>query len=124
MKQAGLLHGKLYHIQNGGTEEALLGSSNFTVRGLGLAQANNNIELNLVVDSSRDRRDLKQWFDEIWENSELVADVRDEVLQYLERLYADYPPQLIYYKTLFHLFERYLDEQQRSDLLDAGRPGI
>jgi len=43
VKQAGLLHGKLYHIQNGGTEEALLGSSNFTVRGLGLAQANNNL---------------------------------------------------------------------------------
>lgn len=120
VKRAGLLHGKLYHISNDGIDEALIGSSNFTVRGLGMAQAHNNIELNLVVDSSRDRRDLKQWFDEIWENGELVADVRDEVLQYLEQVYANHPPQLIYYKTLFHLFERYLDEQQRSDLLDVG----
>ncbi|EFO82003.1 ATP-dependent helicase HEPA [Oscillochloris trichoides DG-6] len=119
VKQAGLLHGKLYHINNGGIEEALLGSSNFTVRGLGLAHTNNNIELNLVVDSSRDRRDLKQWFDEIWENHDLVVDVRDEVLQYLAQLYVNHPPQLIYYKTLLHLFERYLDEQQRSDLLDV-----
>jgi len=46
--------------------------------------------------------------------------VRDEVLQYLDQLYANQPPRLIYYKTLFHLFERYLDEQQRSDLLDVG----
>ncbi|WP_129630817.1 helicase-related protein [Candidatus Oscillochloris fontis] len=119
VKQAGLLHGKLYHINNGGLDEALLGSSNFTVRGLGLAPTNSNIELNLVVDSSRDRRDLKQWFDEIWENHDLVVDVRDEVLQYLAQLYVNHSPQLIYYKTLFHLFERYLDEQQRSDLLDV-----
>lgn len=27
---------------------------------------------------------------------------------------------MIYYKTLFHLFGRYLDEQRRSDLLDLG----
>ena len=35
---------------------------------LGLAVAadnSNNIELNLVVDSSRDRDDLKDWFDEV-----------------------------------------------------------
>lgn len=120
VKQAGLLHGKLYHIHNGGLEEALIGSSNFTVRGLGLAPDKNNIELNLVVDSNRDRRDLKQWFDELWANDELVVDVRDEVLRYLEQLYADQAPRFVYYKTLFHLFEQYLDEQQRSDLFDVG----
>jgi hypothetical protein len=34
-----LLHGKMYHMANGGVEEAILGSSNFTVRGLGLGTA-------------------------------------------------------------------------------------
>ena len=53
----------MYHIANAGVEEAILGSSNFTVRGLGLGTGNNNIELNLEVDSNRDRRDLKTWFD-------------------------------------------------------------
>ena len=64
IKQANLLHGKLYHIDNNGVEEAIMGSSNFTVKGLGLA-SNNNIELNLEVDSRRDRNDLKDWFYEI-----------------------------------------------------------
>lgn len=45
-----------YHIQNGSASNAILGSSNFTVPGLGLGQSGNNIELNLVVDSDRDRR--------------------------------------------------------------------
>lgn len=119
VKRAGLLHGKLYHITNGSTAEAILGSSNFTVRGLGLGDNKNNIELNLVVDSRRDQEDLKQWFDELWDNNDLVTDVRDEVLGYLRQIYANHSPQFIYFKTLFHLFEQYLDDQRRGDILAA-----
>lgn len=112
--QAGFLHGKLYHIANDGIEESLLGSSNFTVRGLGLAAAGNNIELNLEVDSSRDRRDLKAWFDELWASDSLVQDVKEQVLSYLEQLYQNHSPEFIYYKTLFHLFERFLGDTGKT----------
>ncbi|MEI6775949.1 MAG: helicase-related protein [Chloroflexales bacterium] len=116
--QANLLHGKMYHITSGGHEQAILGSSNFTVRGLGLNEGDhNNIELNLIVDGSRDRADLKEWFEELWGNPRLVADVRDQVLHYLAQLYANHAPQFIYFKTLFHLFGQYLADQQRSSLL-------
>jgi SNF2 family DNA or RNA helicase len=125
--QAGFLHGKMYHIDNGGVEDAILGSSNFTVRGLGLAATGNNIELNLEVDSSRDRRDLKAWFDELWNDEGLVKDVTAEVLSYLEQLYRNHPPEFIYYKTLFHIFERYLgdagktaDELAQTTLFESG----
>ena len=42
----------MYHVATGGVEGAILGSSNFTVRGLGLGNAGNNIELNLIVDGN------------------------------------------------------------------------
>jgi hypothetical protein len=103
------LHGKMYHIVNQGVEEAILGRSNFTVHGLGLAANGNNIELNLEVDSNRDRRDLKAWFDELWDDETLVRDVKAEVLSYLERLYQDQSPEFLYYKTLFHVFEKFLE---------------
>ena len=106
----GFLHGKMYHIANQGTDEAILGSSNFTVHGLGLAANGNNIELNLEVDSNRDRRDLKAWFDELWNDETRVRDVKDEVLSYLEQLYQDQSPEFLYYKTLFHVFERFLED--------------
>ncbi len=114
IKQANLLHGKLYHLKDtNGRNDAIVGSSNFTLRGLGLGPTGtNNIELNLEVDSRRDREDLKRWFEEIWNNEELVKDVKAEVLQFLEKLYRDNPPQFIYYKTLFHIFERYLVSSQ------------
>lgn len=117
VKQTNLLHGKMYHISRNGVEDAIMGSSNFTVRGLGLGDSGNNIELNLEVDSGRDRRDLKAWFDELWNDESLVEDVKDEVLQYLEQLYQNHAPQFIYYKTLFHIFETFLAAQDASGLL-------
>ena len=112
-----LLHGKMYHLAHYGVEDAIMGSSNFTVRGLGLSPTDNNIELNLEVDSNRDRRDLKAWFDELWNDKRLVEDVKEEVLSYLEQLYQDHAPEFIYYKTLFHIFEQFLGEQEKSGLL-------
>ncbi len=118
VRHAQLLHGKMYHIANAGVEEAILGSSNFTVRGLGLGAGTNNIELNLEVDSNRDRRDLKVWFDELWNDPALVEDVKADVLQYLAQLYQNHAPEFIYYKTLFHIFENFLADQEKGGLLD------
>jgi SNF2 family DNA or RNA helicase len=115
IKQSNLLHGKMYHVATAGVEEAILGSSNFTVRGLGLGNGDNNIELNLIVDGHRDRQELKQWFDELWSHPNLVKDVKQEVLQYLKQLYEDNAPEFIYYKTLFHIFEKFLYDTGKTD---------
>ncbi len=120
IKYPGFLHGKLYHItQPNGIERAIFGSSNFTVSGLGLSQTQRNVELNLIVSDDRDRNDLKNWFDELWQDKALVADVKQDVLDYLAQLYSDHSPEFVYFKTLYHLFEDFLAQQQ-SGLLDDG----
>ena len=116
VRHVNLLHGKLYHIDDGRREHALVGSSNFTRRGLGLA-ATSNIELNLIVDSDRDRTDLKDWFDGIWSDNALVADVKEDVLRYLEQLYVNHAPEFIYFKTLYHVFQRFLSGQEADAAL-------
>ena len=113
VREANLLHGKLYHIDDGRREHALMGSSNFTRRGLGLS-AIPNIELNMVVDSDRDRNDLKAWFDELWQDTALVEDVKAKVLEYLAQLYVDHSPEFVYFKTLFHVFEKFLSGQEEQ----------
>lgn len=123
IKQSNLLHGKMYHVANGGVEDAILGSSNFTVRGLGLGAAGNNIELNLIVDGNRDRHELKQWFDELWGNDALVKDVKQDVLNYLKQLYENHTPEFIYYKTLFHIFEKFLGDAGKTDT-DLGKTSL
>ncbi|OYU34062.1 helicase-related protein [Novosphingobium sp. PASSN1] len=110
VKRAGLLHGKLFHVDDGRREHAMVGSSNFTLKGLGFTDEP-NIELNLIVDSDRDRDDLRKWFDEIWSDESLTEDVRDEVLGQLERLYRHNSPEFVYFKTLYHLFGKFLSDQ-------------
>ena len=111
------LHGKMYHIDNNGVDDAIIGSSNFTVRGLGLNEQS-NIELNLEVNDRRDREDLKKWFYETWNDDELVEDVKQKVLDYLEQLYVDTPPEFLYFKTLYHIFEDYLEDDEKKTKID------
>ena len=119
MVKPNFLHGKLYHIKKqSGVEKAIVGSSNFTVNGLGLG-GKRNIELNMIIDSDRDRQELKSWFESIWnDQTGLVEDVKEEVLKYLEQLYVENEPEFIYFKTLYHIFEDYLSEQKKGGLLE------
>lgn len=116
ISDANLLHGKMYHIDDGRREYAIVGSSNFTRRGLGISETP-NIELNLIVDSDRDRSDLKDWFDAIWNDQSLVTDVKAAVLRYLEQLYVHHSPEFIYFKTLFHVFDKFISGQSADAAL-------
>lgn len=101
MVKPNFLHGKMYQIQNAnGTKEAVMGSSNFTVSGLGLS-GTRNIELNMVIQDRRDLDELEQWFNDLWnDTSGIVEDVKDDVLKYLDQFYVENEPEFIYYKTL------------------------
>ena len=104
----------MYYIEKDGSEDAILGSSNFTVRGLGLNEKASNIELNLEVDSKSDCEDLKQWFDNLWE-SDQVHNVKKAVKRYLKNIYTDKDPEFIYFKTLYHIFEEFLNTTTDPD---------
>jgi SNF2 family DNA or RNA helicase len=113
--KSNFLHAKMFHINNHTDQKAILGSANFTSSGLGLCQ-NNNIELDLIANDDRDRADLMEWFNQIWNDETLVKDVKEDVLKYLNLLYKDTDPELVYYLTLYHLFkDRLTDEEKKQD---------
>ena len=114
-RQSNLLHGKMYHILNNGKPTAIMGSSNFTMNGLGLNPTGNNIELNMRIADEKDCDELKEWFDEIWEDTKHVEDVKAEVLAALNRLGKDHAPEFIYYKTLYELFGEELEARRNND---------
>ena len=118
VRKSNFLHGKMYYIESGNGEDAIIGSSNFTVRGLGLSETASNIELNLEVDSKSDCADLKTWFDNLWE-SDQVENVKAQVLQTLKDAYQDKDPEFIYYKTLYHLFEDILADVGDAEFAEA-----
>ena len=123
MVKPNFLHGKLYHIiEPSGHQKAIAGSSNFTARGLGFGNSP-NIELNLVVDSERERHELLEWFEGLWnDDTGLVQDVKADVLHHLMQLFRENPPQLIYYKTLFEVLSADLAKLKEFSLLDEDLP--
>ena len=116
--RANFLHGKLYHVARpDGTSAALLGSSNFTKRGLGFGSVP-NIELNTLIGDVSERDGLQDWFNALWADEKLTRDAKQEVLAALARLGAAYAPEFVYYKTLYHIFEERLAERgEREGLL-------
>ncbi len=119
IKRANFLHGKLYHVAQADKTAALAGSSNFTLRGLGFG-ATPNVELNLDVRREEDRTALLDWFDDLWRDEGLTRDAKTDVLAALDRLGRPYSPEFVYYKTLFHVFEGWLERHGEQDglLLD------
>lgn len=114
VKRSGFLHGKLYHVNSREKAVSLVGSSNFTRRGLGFGTAP-NLELNIEVRSQEEQNLLVSWFDEIWDDETITEDVKVEVLAALERLGKHYTPQFVYYKTLFHVFEDSLKQHKERE---------
>ena len=111
-KGKGFLHGKMYHIASDAGDAAVVGSSNFTRRGLGMSN-NPNLELNLVADSPAACAELAKWFDGIWNDGELTEDIKKKVLDELDKYFCDHSPEFVYYKTLLEVF------RNRSGVLDS-----
>lgn len=74
---------------------ALVGSSNLTLPGL-----TQNIELNVKLEGPQVNV-LQEWYEEHWKQGE---DVREEMLQTLERHTKEYAPFLIYIRALQEYF--------------------
>ena len=110
IRQSNFLHGKMYLTPDSG----VVGSSNFTKNGLG-GSARPNLEINLAVSDPRLLSELQGWFDDLWADDALTYDVKQRVLDALNRLGRDYAPEFMYFKTLYELFKGRLDAQLDSD---------
>lgn len=110
-----LIHGKMYYIEQEnnprGAIDAVVGSSNFTSSGLGINKCS-NYELNTVIDSDNGKKELKEWFDGLWNNN--TEDAKKEIIKYIESLFKENSPELVYMKTLYEIFSGKLDRNYES----------
>ena len=107
--ESGFLHGKAFMV-GAKSHGVVAGSSNFTFAGL-----TKNIELNLgnytpgVVDQ------VKDWFDELWNEA-----VDYDLAALFEARFEAYSPQLIYLRMLWELYGGELEAERE----EAGNPKI
>ena len=118
LKKPDFLHGKSYIIDNqDNNDTAIVGSSNFTVNGLGL-KPNSNMELNLVSRNNDTVVELIKWFDEIWNNEDMVEDVKEQVLQQVQILFMENSPEFLYFLTLYNIFRSFIDEMNEENIIN------
>ena len=127
------LHAKAYLCWYEGHAEpgaAIVGSSNFTLAGFV-----GNTELNVRVTGDTEMETLREWFENLWDDS---IDISDQVAQVLTDSWAikRYPPYMIYLKALYELYGAEMDSGEplpleparQEDLanfqLDAVRRGL
>ena len=125
------LHAKAYlcwyegHAEKG---SAVVGSSNLTLAGF-----EGNTELNVRVTGDDEMDALKDWFDNLWQDS---VDISEELVEELNRSWAieQTPPYLVYLKALNELYlsgaglaelaAPVRDQQLANFQIDAVRQGL
>ena len=75
ISRSNFLHGKMYLTDGAGSGTAVVGSSNFTQSGLG-GGFRPNLEINLATSDADTRDELREWFDKLWRDRNLTADVK------------------------------------------------
>ena len=111
MRQSNFLHGKLYLADGSDGGAGVVGSSNFTKRGLG-GSDHPNLEINLAVDDAATLAELREWFNRLWHDGRRTEDVKQRVLDALNRIGQDYAPERVYFKTLYELFRQDIEAMQ------------
>ena len=120
ISQSNFLHGKMYLTESKAADGiAVVGSSNFTRSGLGCGTGA-NLEINLATNDKETYAELQKWFDTLWTDKELTKDVKQDVLDALNRIGRDHAPELVYYKTLHTLFRDDIEARRDGErqLLD------
>jgi hypothetical protein len=97
------LHGKAYIFSD--EEGVIAGSSNFTAAGL-----TSNMELNLGRYDPTPVRQVKKWFDELWDEAEPF----DLASIYAAR-FQEFDPYLIYLRVLWELYGHELEDERGRD---------
>jgi hypothetical protein len=58
-------------------------------------------------------------FNELWENTAAVQDVKDKVLEQMRILYKENTPEFVYFVTLYNIFNNYLDELTEDNIVKS-----
>ena len=81
----------------------------FTTVDLGCERGNNLTNMVTRMEKPASAEFL-QIFDSIWNDKEKLSDVTEEVIEMISNVYQENSPELIYFMTLYHIFNEFLED--------------
>lgn len=88
----------------------------FSMAGLGY-NPHHVFDFAFALDDEVSTKTYKALFEEVWNDTKRVEDVKEELLSYIANLYKENSPELAYYITLYNLFSDKLVNKEDSDYI-------
>lgn len=98
-----------FAIQNKEKNVSYMPFNSFTTVDLGLEKGNNLLNYVNKLDTLNTLQLLKG-FENLWNNTNTFKDVTENVLESISTAYKENSPSFIYYVTLYHIFNEFLDD--------------
>ena len=113
---------RFMHIQNDEDSVGMSGSVDFTADSLGVVPST-RLEAIHAFYGKENTQGLLQSFENVWNSEEELQDVTDLVMENLEVMHKENPPEFLYFVTLYNIFYEYLNEMT-DDRLVKEKTGI
>lgn len=81
----------------------------FTTVDFGCERGNNMTNIVTRLENPASKEFLRT-FNEIWNDSEKLTDVTQEVIDMISSVYQENPPELVYFMTLYNIFNEFLED--------------
>lgn len=107
---------RLIYVENRDDDTSINGSVDFTTEGLGFTPST-RIDMNMCMTGREYTKQFLDMFNNIWNDENLVEDVKNSVLEHMQVIYKENTPKFIYFVTLYNIFKNYLDEITEENIV-------
>jgi len=118
LKKPNAAQPRLVYIENKTVDTVINGTVDFTSDGLGITKSD-RIDSNMCVYGKDFTWTFLKQFDDLWNNDNAVEDIKSQVLEQMSILYKENTAEFIYFVTLYHIFEKYLDELTEDNIIKS-----
>ena len=115
---------KFISIQNNEQNNSVLinGTVDFDTNGIGITPSN-RLDINTCFYEKEYQDKHLEYFDSVWNDTNLLEDIKEKFLEEIELGYKENSPQFIYFKTLYNIFRNYISDLD-EELLLKSKTGI
>jgi SNF2 family DNA or RNA helicase len=103
-------------VENNDDKSTYLNLNEFSSAGFGYKKDNTLLGAITKMEDSVATESFLKNFDNIWNNKELLGDITEDVILYIDNLYKENSPEFIYYLILYHIFNEFLEDLSEDEL--------
>lgn len=103
-------------VDNDIDKSTYLNLNEFSSAGFGYKKDNTLLGAITKMEDSTTTQSFLTNFDNVWNDKEILKDITDEVISYIDNLYKENSPEFIYYLVLYHIFNEFLEDLSEDEL--------